>query len=174
MNISRMTSPVTDEDLMQLTALMQEAVSLGASIGYTDAVGQIEAMTHYWQQQNQAMAQGTVQFYCARHEEQLIGIIGLELCAKHNGKHRGEIFKLIVGEAWRRRGIAKKLMQAAVDGATQLGLTLLVLDTRTEDFTVAFYQSLGWSIAGEIPYYAQSTSGEYQATTVMFRTLTQD
>ena len=171
MIISRMTSPLTESDLNQLTALMQEAVSLGASIGYTDAIEQVDSMHRYWQCQSDAIAQDEVLFYCARIEQTLVGVIGLEPCVKPNGTHRGEIFKLLVGQAWRRQGIAKQLMYTAVDSAIQMGLKLLVLDTRTEDFTVAFYQALGWIVAGEIPYYAQSTSGEYQATTLMFRDL---
>ncbi|MBT0730719.1 GNAT family N-acetyltransferase [Rosenbergiella nectarea] len=168
MNISRLTAPITGEELRQLTALMQEAVSLGASLGYTDATKQVEAMSRYWQRQSRALTQGDVQFFCARIDQKIVGIIGLEPCGKYNGSHRGEVFKLIVGQAWRRQGIAKKLMQTAVDSATQAGLKLLVLDTRTDDFTVTLYQSLGWVVAGEIPRYALSTSGEYQATTLMF------
>ncbi|MBT0724461.1 GNAT family N-acetyltransferase [Rosenbergiella sp. S61] len=168
MIISRMTSPIASEDLRQLTALMQEAVSLGASIGYTDATQQVDAMHHYWQQQSHAITEGNVQFFCARVNDQIVGVIGLERCGKYNGTHRGEIFKLMVSQAWRRQGIAKKLMQTAIDSAIQLGLKLLVLDTRSEDFTVKLYRSLGWIVVGEIPHYAQSTSGEYQATTVMF------
>ncbi|WP_241624846.1 GNAT family N-acetyltransferase [Rosenbergiella epipactidis] len=174
MIITRITSPINDDDLQQLTALMQEAVSLDASIGYTDAIEQVDAMYRFWQRQSESIAHDEVYFYCARIDQHIVGVIGLEPCAKYNGTHRGEIFKLIVSQAWRRQGIAKRLMQTAVDSATQLGLRLLVLDTRTEDFTVAFYQSLGWRVAGEIPCYAQSTLGEYQATTVMFRTLTHD
>ena len=171
MIISRMTSPLSESDLSQLTALMQEAVSLGASIGYTDAAEQVDSMHRYWQCQSDAIAQNEVLFCCARIEKTIVGVIGLEPCVKPNGTHRCEIFKLIVGQAWRRQGIAKQLMHTAVDSAIQMGLKLLVLDTRTEDFTVAFYRSLGWIVAGEIPYYAQSTSGEYQGTTVMFRYL---
>lgn len=168
MNIERVVAPLTLEEVTQLTALLCEAVSLGASIGYTDATQQAEAIQAYWQQQSRAIEAANLHFFCARVGQQIVGVVGLECCTKPNGRHRGEIVKLIVGHQWRRQGIARKLMVAAVEFAAHLGLKLLVLDTRSDDITVAFYQTLGWTVAGEIPDFAQSTAGDYQATTVMY------
>jgi Acetyltransferases len=131
-------------------------------------------MQKYWEKQSEIMAEGKVHIFCAQANNKIIGVVGLEACTKPNGDHRGEIFKLIVSAQWRRRGVARQLMTVATEFAAQLGLKLLVLDTRSDDITVDFYQSLGWIKAGVIPHYAQSTLGEYQATTLMYLPLTPD
>ena len=48
----------------------------------------------------------------------------------------------------------------------------MVLDTRSGDVASLLYLSLGWEIAGAIPFYAQSTEGAMDATTVMYKRLT--
>ncbi len=167
MIISQIKAPLAAETLEQLTAILHEAVSLGASIGFTDAAQQLKEMYHYWQQIDHGLTAGHIQLYCAFVDNHIVGVVGLEVCQKLNGRHRGEVFKLIVSASWRGQGIARKLMQSVTHEAEKQGLKLLLLDTRSNDITVPFYQSLGWRQVGEIPNYALSTEGELQATTLM-------
>ena len=62
-------------------------------------------------------------------EEQLVGTVHLALATKPNGRHRGEVQKLLVRTTARRRGIAQKLLGAIERAALEFGRTLLVLDT---------------------------------------------
>ena len=71
--------------------------------------------------------------------------------------------------AARQRGIARQLMKLAEQHAWDKGITLLVLDTRSGDVASKLYLSLGWQIAGEIPAYAESTEGELDATTDVYK-----
>ena len=46
-----------------------------------------------------------------------------------------------------------------------------MLDTRSGDVASDLYRSLGWQVAGSIPFYAESTAGVLDATTYMYQVL---
>ncbi len=86
-----------------------------------------------------------------------------------NQPHRGEIAKLLVHRAARKRGIAARLMDAAEAEARAEGKTLLVLDTVTGDAAERLYERLGWTRVGVIPGYALYPDGRPCATTVFWK-----
>jgi hypothetical protein len=95
-------------------------------------------------------------------------VLGLD--ALPNGAHRGEVSKLLVHPAARRRGIARALMTALHAEAARRGRSLLVLDTRTGDPSEALYLSLGYRTTGQIPHFCQHPeTGALESTTVMWR-----
>jgi ribosomal protein S18 acetylase RimI-like enzyme len=100
-----------------------------------------------------------------------VGTVILNGSAMPNGRHRAEISKLLVHPQARRQGIARELMQRAEQQARAQGKTLLVLDTRSGDVASDLYRSLGWQVAGSIPFYAESTAGVLDATTYMYKVL---
>ena len=73
--------------------------------------------------------------------------------------------------AFRRQGVAKSLMQKAIDRAKQEGRSLLVLDTREKDPSNLFYASLGFAEAGRIPEYAESADGRLDASAFYYKKL---
>ncbi|TWM66746.1 Acetyltransferase [Bacillus paralicheniformis] len=73
--------------------------------------------------------------------------------------------------AFRRQGVAKSLMQKAIDRAKQEGRSLLVLDTREKDPSNLFYASLGFAEAGRIPAYAESADGGFDASVFYYKKL---
>ncbi|ORM76531.1 GNAT family N-acetyltransferase [Pantoea deleyi] len=154
-----------------LSALLQACVADGASVGFTDAADQ-QAIRHFWQQRIPALAAGESQLFVARQQETLLGTVMINFSAMPNGRHRAEIGKLLVHPQARRQGIARTLMQHAEQQARAEGKTLLVLDTRSGDVASDLYRSLGWQVAGEIPFYAESIAGVLDATTLMYKVLT--
>lgn len=57
----------------------------------------------------------------------------------------GEIGSLVVGPSFRRRGLARLLLAAAIEEARRCGLWAVELSTQSEDAALlAFYRSLGF------------------------------
>jgi ribosomal protein S18 acetylase RimI-like enzyme len=100
----------------------------------------------------------------------IVGTVQVVLTAPENQAHRGEVSKMLVHRAARRRGIAEALMRAAEDAAREAGKTLLVLDTAS-DSAERLYERLGWQRVGVIPDYALWPAGGYVDTIVYYKQL---
>ncbi len=55
--------------------------------------------------------------------------------------------------------------------AEEIGLSLLVLDTRLGDIASSLYRAIGYNEAGQIPQFARSSSGELEATVYFYKLL---
>ncbi|WP_241114278.1 GNAT family N-acetyltransferase, partial [Achromobacter insuavis] len=90
-----------------------------------------------------------------------------------NQPHRAEIRKLLVHPDFRRRGIARELMQAAEAAAVTAGRSLITLDTRTGDNAEPLYTSLGYRTVGVIPGFARDARdpNRLDGTTIMYKPL---
>ncbi|MCI1028450.1 MULTISPECIES: GNAT family N-acetyltransferase [Pantoea] len=157
--------------LASLCEVLHGCVADGASVGFIDADDRA-VMARFWQDKIYSLASGDNQLLVAWQAGEIVATVMLGFSSMPNGRHRAEISKLLVHPRARRQGIARRLMLRAEQLAQQQGKTLLVLDTRSGDVASALYLSLGWQVAGSIPYYAESTSGELDATTVMYKRLT--
>ncbi len=71
----------------------------------------------------------------------------------------------------RGRGLGRRLLTAAEDGAVAAGLTLLHLDTETDSPAERLYRDAGWTRAGMIPAYAANPEGLLRPTTLYFKRL---
>lgn len=153
----------------QLCHVLAACVADGASIGFISQAA--TPMHRFWQGVSESVACGEKQLLVAYHKGTIIGTVLLCLDMPANGTHRAEIAKLLVHPNARRQGIARALLQQAEARAKAEGRWLLVLDTRTGDNAEPLYLEQGWQIAGRIPDYAQSVTGKFDATTVMFKQL---
>ncbi|MNJ78987.1 Acetyltransferase [compost metagenome] len=79
--------------------------------------------------------------------------------------------KLLVREHARRRGLGQQLMSALEAAALQQKRGMLYLDTEAGSPAEDFYQSLGYTRAGEIPDYACDPSGRYKPTALYYKIL---
>ncbi|MCA0755151.1 GNAT family N-acetyltransferase [Paenibacillus sp. N4] len=152
------------EHLDELSELLIEVVEDGASIGFLPPLTRSEA-EKYWQS---VIAPDTLLFIAAA-DGRIAGSVQLQLSMKQNGGHRAEIAKLMTHPAYRRKGIARALMQHAEQRAKLEGRTLLVLDTREGDASNLLYASLGYIQAGRIPDYARSANGQLDATIFYYK-----
>jgi len=157
-------------ELEALTDVLQGCVSDGASVGFIDA-GDRQIMRNFWLDTLSGLDQNERLLIVARQQQRIVATVMVVWNLMPNGRHRAEISKLLVHPAARRQGIARQLMHLAEERVKQSGRTLMVLDTRSGDIASLLYLSLGWQIAGAIPYYAQSTEGVMDATTVMYKRL---
>jgi acetyltransferase len=152
-----------------LAELLIDAVHGGASVGFLAPLASHTAQT-YWQGVLQSLDDSLL-LWVAELDGRVVGSVQLALCAKENGRHRGEVQKLFVHRAARGLGIASRLMAAAEAEARRRQRTLLVLDTLLGSQAEAVYRHLGWTRAGEIPQYAAAPDGEIFPTVVYFKAI---
>jgi ribosomal protein S18 acetylase RimI-like enzyme len=156
--------------LDELVELLQDAVADGASVGFLPPLATEEAL-HYWQDVIEQLGQEQRLLLVALEDEQLAGVVQLELALKANARHRAEVQKLIVHTKFRRRGLGQKMLAAVDEVAQEAGRSLLVLDTRLGDAAEQLYRKYGYIEAGVIPRYAISASGILTDTIFFYREL---
>src|SRR5260221_319774 len=76
-----------------------------------------------------SIASGDTVLVAAKLDGRIVGTVQLGLDMPPNQPHRGDIKKLLVHRAGRRRGIGAQLMERAEQEAKSRRRTLLVLDT---------------------------------------------
>ena len=161
---------VRQQDAASLCALLVDAVAHGASVGWVRPPS-LEAASQYWHLVADQVEAGTAVLLVARLAGRLVGTVQLQLSARENGRHRGEVARLLVHTEARRRGIGTALMRAVEEAAKHRGLHILVLDTRTGDPSQVLYETLGYQLVGVIPDYAHGTSGALEPTSIMYKLL---
>lgn len=152
--------------LPALGALLQRTVDGGASLGFLAPLP-AHAARGYWEGVLARLGDG-LQLWLAEEDGQLLGCVQLAPCTRANGRHRGEVQKLMVDPASRGRGVARALLAALEAHACARGLRLLVLDTEKDSPAQAVYTRLGWQRAGEIPDFALRADASSLAATVLF------
>jgi ribosomal protein S18 acetylase RimI-like enzyme len=159
-------------ELRALVGLLKDAVDSGASVGYLPPLAEAEGEA-YWRGVVQEVRRGSCVLLGAREAGgALVGTAQLLLSTRPNGSHRAEVAKVIVHTGAQRRGIGRALMLALEERARGLGRTTLVLDTRRGDPSERLYASVGYTLAGVIPRYAQSAGGALDPSAFYYRLLT--
>ncbi|WP_046245169.1 GNAT family N-acetyltransferase [Hymenobacter terrenus] len=156
----------------QLSALLQDAVDSGASIGFLPPLALAEAKQYWMSVAEEVDAGRRTLLIAQRHtEDAILGTVQLDLATKPNALHRAEVAKMLVHTQARRQGIARQLMLAMEEKARELGRTTLVLDTRHGDTAEPLYQSLQFNLVGLIPAYVKNVAGQLEATAVYYKLL---
>ncbi|MEV5972500.1 GNAT family N-acetyltransferase [Streptomyces sp. NPDC051921] len=147
-----------------LAGLLVDAVDGGASIGYLAPLDPAEA-ADWW-----TRAADDREVWAAYGSAgDVLGAVTLVRDTKANGRHRGEIAKLVVHRAARGRGLGPRLLATAEAHAAATGLTLLVLDTETDSPAERLYRAAGWTRAGVIPDFAADPEGTLRPTTLYYK-----
>jgi GNAT superfamily N-acetyltransferase len=152
-----------------LADLLIDVVGGGASVGFVWPLARSEARG-YWLATCAALGDG-LQLWVAEAGPRVLGTVQLAPCLKANGRHRGEVQKLLVHSGARGQGIGSRLMHAVETEAHARGLTLLVLDTLVGSAAESIYRHLGWQHAGSIPDYASTPDGVRHATALFYKRL---
>ncbi len=170
--IEALGAEVAGTDGAEWGQLLRACVEGGASIGFLSPLGAVEAAA-YWTRIGGDLAGGFRVLLVARTAEGLIaGSAQLACESKANGRHRGEVQKVMVLPSHRRRGIAARLMGEIERIARVRGLTLLVLDTSDSHAGAReFYERLDYVYAGGIPGYALDPHGTPEKNAIFFKIL---
>lgn len=153
-----------------LAALLTDSVDGGASVGFLPPLDAPTA-EQYWMGVADAIDAADRKLFAVWADGVLAGVVQLQRSATPNGRHRGEVMKLMVHSRFRGRGFAVRLMAAAEQEAGRQGLSLLVLDTRHGDVAEGLYRKLGWQEAGVVPRYARGADGALHATVFFYKEL---
>lgn len=155
-----------------LAGILHDCVHDGASVGFILPHPLSEAVDFWRGSILDQVRQGHRLLLVAQDDGVAVGTVSLITASPANQPHRAEISKLLVHPDHRRKGIARRLMQAAEQTAVDAGKTLLTLDTRTGDSAEPLYTSLGLETAGIIPGYCLDVTGQrFDSTTYMYKHL---
>ncbi|MEV6246599.1 GNAT family N-acetyltransferase [Streptomyces sp. NPDC051742] len=154
-----------------LAALLVDAVDSGASVGFLAPLEAAEGAA-WWSGVAEEAAAGVRDVWAAHGPDGgLAGVVTLTRTGTANGRHRGEIARLLVHRSARGRGLGRRLLATAEAHAAATGLTLLVLDTRTDSPAERLYRAAGWTAAGTIPDFAADPAGTLRPTTLYYKRL---
>lgn len=151
-----------------LRALLVEAVAGGGSVSFLHPLAP-EAASGFWDRSLAAAERGERIVLGAFEGDALLGTVTLVLDMPENQLHRAEIAKMMTLPTARGRGIASALMREAERLAGEHGRRLLVLDTAVVDGASVFYETLGFTLAGEIPDYALTPHGVMSGTRLYWK-----
>lgn len=165
--ISRLNAAEIRASQVDLVALLQDSVAHGASVSFLAPLSDEDAIA-YWNKIEVQVAAAQRVVLGALIDGQIIGSVQLLLDMPPNGTHRAEVQKMLVHSAWRRRGIATELLQAAEQAARSLSRSLLVLDTERGSGAEALYERCGYVRAGIIPQFARNAAGDRLVDTVLY------
>lgn len=172
MSIEYRPLPYADYDKHEanLTELLCDAVNNGASVNFVAPLSIGEAM-QFWRRIAGDLQQEKVVLIAAINAEKVIGSVMIVPAWQPNGLHRAEIQKMLVHSAYRRRGIATQLMQAAEETASQMGRWLLFLDTEYGSGAQPFYEKLSYTQMGIMPHHSRNSAGELSDTVFFYKIL---
>ncbi|WP_086824719.1 N-acetyltransferase [Streptomyces sp. NRRL B-24572] len=152
-----------------LAELLVDAVDGGASVGFLAPLETAEAAA-WWSRVAEEAAEGVRDVWAAHAPDgRLTGVVTLVRAGTANGRHRGEIARLLVHRSARGRGLGYRLLATAEAHAAATGLSLLVLDTQTGSPAERLYRGAGWTAAGTIPDFAADPAGTLRATTLYYK-----
>ncbi|MBI1245978.1 MAG: GNAT family N-acetyltransferase [Alphaproteobacteria bacterium] len=159
-----------ERDIDAFGELMHACVHGGGSVGYVLPYS-LEDAADFWRKNVIGPVRGggrtVLGAFVSGH---LAGSVQLDIDTPPNQPHRAEARKLLVHPDFRRRGIARALMEELERHARMHGRWLVTLDTRTGDAAEPLYLSMGYLIAGKIPDWCRDNFTErYDPTTILYK-----
>lgn len=114
------------------------------------------------------VARSTAQYTPGEDALSLAGCVILKPASQPNGRHRGDVGKMLVHHSCRRRGLGSLLLQALEKEARARGRWLLTLDTEAGSPAEGLYVKEGYQKVGIIPVFASDNSGKAFVDTQLF------
>jgi GNAT superfamily N-acetyltransferase len=154
-----------------LAEVLIDCVEGGASVSFILPLPRDKAIA-FWRRVAEGVAHGRRALLVARDAAGVVlGTAQLVLDLPDNQPHRADVAKMLVRRNARRRGVARRLLQAVDEAARAERRTVLVLDTETGSDAERLYEGAGWQRVGSIPNYALKAKGGYCATTFFHKQL---
>jgi ribosomal protein S18 acetylase RimI-like enzyme len=155
-----------------LADVLHASVHAGASVSFILPHSMDDSRVFWTGQVFPAVRAGRRFVWVAVTNGRIVGTVQLDTNLPPNQAHRGEVAKLLVHPDFRRRCIARQLMETLEERARSIGKNLVTLDTRTGDAAEPLYRSLGYHVAGVIPGYCRAPDADrYDSTTYMYKAL---
>jgi GNAT superfamily N-acetyltransferase len=154
----------------ELGEVLADCVAGGASVNFMHPYTAEEGRA-FFEGVADEVERGDAALIAAKLDRRFVGTVNLGLRMPPNQPHRAEVRKMLVLRAARGRGIGDALLVEAERWASELGRTLLVLDTVEGMAGERLYARGGWTRVGAIPGYALFPDGEPCATVVFYKSL---
>jgi GNAT superfamily N-acetyltransferase len=167
-NVRRLQT-VTDAEVQDLSHVLIDCVDNGASVSFLSPLSAVKASA-FWHRVTEEVMRGERALLIAEDGSGIMGTVQLILDQPENQPHRADLSKMLVHPRARRRGVGAALLRAAESLAREMGKSLLVLDTASDDAR-RLYARLGWVRVGVIPGYALLPHGGLCDTTYFYRLL---
>ncbi|NUU20399.1 MAG: GNAT family N-acetyltransferase [Streptomycetaceae bacterium] len=169
--IDRLHADGLAEAAPQLTDLLVRTVDDGSSVGFAAPLDPRVAR-EWWLGLYDALAGPDALMWVARDAGgRIVGTVQIHRGRFPNGRHRGEVNKLMVHPDTRGTGLGRRLLETAEAAAPGFGLLLLILDTETGSVAEKLYAAAGWSECGRIPDFAHNATGRLHPTTLFAKRL---
>jgi ribosomal protein S18 acetylase RimI-like enzyme len=166
MEIRRIDRP-TEAELEGFAQVLMDCVEGGASVSFMQPMTREKAL-RFWRGVAESATRGERVLLAAMEEGRVLGTVQVILDQPENQPHRGDVAKMLVLRAARKRGLGEALMRAAEAAAVESGKTLLVLDTASDD-AKRLYERCGWQRVGAIPDYALLPQGGFCDTVYYYK-----
>jgi len=153
-----------------LGAVLADCVAGGASVSFMLPFSPADGAVFFRIAAEETAAGRTI-LLAAFGSERVVGTVQVRLAMPPNQPHRGELAKMLVHRAARRRGVGAALLRAAEHEAARAGKTLLCLDTVVGGDAERLYRANAWSECGIIPDFALWPGGGLCATRVFYKRL---
>ena len=154
-----------------LADVLIDCVEGGASVSFLLPLPRATALA-FWRGVAEGVARGDRALLVAQDAQgAVLGTVQLVLALAQNQPHRADVAKMLVRRAARRRGIARRLLEALDATARAEGRSVLVLDTVTGGDAERLYARQGWQRLGVIPGYALWPNGGLCDTTYFYKSL---
>jgi GNAT superfamily N-acetyltransferase len=166
----RRLDTLSEREIDGLSAVLIDCVESGASVSFMLPITRAKAET-YWRSVAASVARGERIVLAAEDADgTILGTATVIVDQPENQPHRGDLAKMLVHRAARRRGVGAALLIAAEQHALAAGKTLLVLDTASAE-AERLYARQGWQRCGAIPDYALLPDGTPCATVFYYKLL---
>lgn len=159
----------TPSELEALADILIDCVEGGASVSFMLPMTREQALA-FWRKVAESATRRERLLLVAEEDGRLLGTVQVVVDMPENQPHRGDVSKMLVSRAARRRGIGEALMRAAETAAKEQGKTLLVLDTASPD-AERLYERCGWHRVGTVPGYALLPDGRFCDTVYFYKRL---
>jgi GNAT superfamily N-acetyltransferase len=171
LTVRRLDAQQAQANVQALADVLIDCVAGGASVSFMWPLDREKAVA-FWQGVAAGVARGDRVLLVAEDSPgQIAGTVQMITGLPENQPHRADVAKMLVHRRARRRGVARRLMEALDTVARAEGRTVLVLDTVTGGDAERLYQRAGWQRVGVVPKYALMPDGALCATTFFYKHL---
>ena len=154
MDIRPLDFAAFESHLGDFATVLHGCVAAGASVGFVEPFSLADARSFFADRVGPNIRAGDAVIWGAYEAGKVVGTVQLALPTMPNQLHKADVSKMLVHPDFRRRGLARGLMEALIAEARARGFHMLTLDTRTGDAAQPLYGALGFEVAGEIPDFA--------------------
>ena len=137
-------------DAEQYRQLRLDALQDSPTAFTADYSVNVDRPMSFWE--NRLKTNGTGTLYFAEHENQLVGMMAVQIGETSKTKHSASILSVFISSEWRGLHIAEALINACVEWAKPRDVIILKLGVNAANTAaVRLYQRCGFTIYGTEP-----------------------